>query len=331
MTMYRKNRELERTRRATFSTFTIWAVLFAACFPLITTAQQPSQKTFASAEEASQAIFAAVQKDDEKAMFEILGPDNKGIISSGNPAQDKQERADFVNGFQRMHRLVKEPDGTTTLYIGAQNWPMPIPLMSKGGRWYFDAVAAKQEILFERIGHNELSAIRVCQELVAAQKEYYASNSNEYAQKFLSDEGQHNGLHWGDPDKRSDSPVGPMVAHAGTNGSAVNSQSPAPVPFRGYFFRMLAAQGKDVSGGAMAYAVDGKMTKGFAFVAYPAAYRDSGVMTFVVNQDGVVYEKDLGKGTSLLAKSMKIYGPDATWRKSDIAEDLEAEQKAGRK
>ncbi len=329
--MCRKNRELERMCRATFSTFAILAMLFAASFPAITAAQQPDQKTFASAEEASQAIFAAVQKDDEKAMLEILGAQNKAIISSGNPAQDEQERADFVNGFKAMHRLVKEPDGTTTLYIGAQNWPMPIPLMSKAGRWYFDAVAAQQEILFQRIGHNELSAIRVCQELVAAQKEYYASNSNEYAQNFLSDEGKRNGLHWGDPDKRSDSPIGPMVAHAGTNGSATDTQGEAPVPFRGYFFRMLTAQGKDVSGGAMSYMADGKMTKGFAFVAYPAAYRDSGVMTFVVNQDGVVYEKDLGKGTALLAKSMKIYGPDATWRKSDIAEDLAAEQKAGRK
>jgi hypothetical protein len=331
MTMHRTNRELEPTHWTTFYKLAIWTVFFAACFPVISRAQQPGQATYASAEEASQALLTALQKNDEKAMLEVLGPDGKEIVSSGDPAQDEHNRANFVQRFQMMHRLVFEPDGTATLYIGAENWPTPIPLVSKKDRWYFETAAGKQEILFRRIGHNELSAIRICQELVAAEKEYYAQQGNQYAQKFVSDEGQRNGLHWVDTDKKSESPIGPLVAHAGSADGATKNQGSAPAPFRGYLFRLLVRQGKDAPGGAMDYVADGKMTKGFAFVAYPAAYRDSGVMTFLVNQDGVVYEKDLGKKTAALAKSLKDYDPDASWRKSEMAEELAEEHKTSNK
>jgi hypothetical protein len=222
-----------------------------------------------------------------------------------------------------MHRLVDEPDATTTLYIGAENWPAPIPLVNRAGKWYFDTDAGRMEIMFRRIGKNELSAIRVCEELVAAQKEYFAKN-NEYAAKFVSDDGKQNGLYW-PAGTGGDSPIGPLVANAGSL-SGLTMDSGAE-PFRGYYFRLLDRQGKKAAGGSMSYVADGKMTKGFAFVAYPAVYRDSGVMTFVVAQDGTVYEKDLGKQTVEKAKGMKAYDPDPNWKKSEEPEQSAANQK----
>ena len=279
-------------------------------------AQQPGQKTFSSAEEATNAMVTAAQSNDEKAMLAILGRDAKQIVSSGDDAEDAQSRANFAQKYREMHRLVKEPDGTTTLYIGAENWPTPIPLVDKGNKWYFDTEAGKMEILFRRIGRNEMSTIRVCQELVAAQKEYYASQHGEYAPKIFSDEGQHNGLYWKVADGEPQSPIGPLVAAAVAEGY-VKGQGGPPTPYRGYYFHVLTRQGKDAPGGAKSYLVDGKMTGGFAFVAYPAEYKSSGVMTFVVNEDGVVYQKDLGKKTEALAKSMKEYNANSTWQKAE--------------
>jgi hypothetical protein len=286
-------------------------------------AQQPGQKTFSSAEDASNALVTAARSNDEKAMLDILGPDAKQIISSGDETEDAESRANFADKYQEMHRLVKEPDGTTTLYIGAENWPTPIPLLNRGNTWYFDTEAGKKEILFRRIGRNEMSTIRVCEELVAAQKEYYATHQNQYAQKIFSDEGQQDGLYWKAPEGGSPSPVGPLVASAAAN-SYATSQEQGPTPFRGYYFHILTRQGKSSPGGAKNYVVDGKMTQGFAFVAYPAEYRSSGVMTFIVDQDGIVYQKDLGKKTGL-AKSMKEYNPDSSWQKNENQEEEAAE------
>ena len=279
-------------------------------------AQQPGQKTFSSAEEASNALVAAARNNDEKAMLEILGPDGKRIVSSGDDTEDAESRANFVKRYEDMHRLVKEPDGTTVLYIGAHNWPAPIPLVNKGKLWYFDTEAGKKEILYRRIGRNELSAIRVCQELVAAQKDYSAQHGGEYAQKIFGDEGQHNGLYWKAADGEPQSPIGPLVASAVAKGYAKSLEG-EPTPYRGYYFHILMRQGKNGLGGAKDYIVNGKMTEGFAFVAYPAEYRSSGVMTFVVNEDGVVYQKDLGKKTDALAKAMKEYNPNSTWQKAE--------------
>ena len=298
--------------------FAAVAALLVAGFPATAPAQQTGQKTYASPEEASQALFTAAQKNDEKAVLEVLGPDGKTIIESGDATEDAAARNNFVEKFQVMHRLVEEPDATTTLYIGAENWPTPIPLVNRAGKWYFDTDAGRQEILFRRIGKNELSAIRVCQEMVAAQKEYFAKDgNNEYAAKFVADPGKHNGLYWPAEGNQAASPVGPLVANAGSEGGVKKDSTTGAEPFRGYYFRILDRQGKKAAGGEMNYIADGKMTKGFAFVAYPAMYRDSGVMTFVVNQDGVVYEKDLGKQTVEKAKGMKSYDPDPTWKKSD--------------
>jgi hypothetical protein len=303
------------------------AVFLTACFPIRSMAQQPGQKTFSSPEDASNAFFTAAQSNDEKAMLDILGPDGKQIVSSGDEAEDAEGRANFVRRYQEMHRLVKEPDGTITLYIGAENWPTPIPLVNKGNAWYFDTEAGKNEILYRRVGRNELSAIRVCQELVAAQKEYYSTQHNEYAQKILSDEGQYNGLYWKAAEGEPQSPVGPLVASAFTEDIA-KSQGGAPTPYRGYYYRMLTRQGKNGPGGAKSYIVNGKMAEGFAFVAFPAEYRSSGVMTFIVNEDGVVYQKDLGEKTAALAKAMKEYDPTSSWQKAEEQEEETAgEQK----
>jgi hypothetical protein len=291
------------------------AILLTLCFPSGSMAQQPGQKTFSTAEDASSALTTAAQSNDEKAMLDILGPDGKHIVSSGDDAEDAQSRANFVRKYQEMHRLVKEPDGTTTLYIGAENWPTPIPLVNKGNAWYFDTEAGKWEILFRRIGRNEMSTIRVCQELGAAEKEY-STQRGEYAQKIFSDEGQHNGLYWKAANGEPQSPIGPLVAAAVAEGY-VKGQGGPPTPYRGYYYHILTRQGKNAPGGAKNYSPNGKMTAGFAFLAYPAEYRSSGVMTFVVNEDGVVYQKDLGKKTVALVKAMKEYNPDSSWQKAE--------------
>ena len=291
-------------------------ILLAGGFPVSSVGQQPGQKTFSSPENASNALATAAQSNDEEAMLDILGPEGKQIVSSGDEIEDAHSRANFVQKYQEMHRLVKEPDGTTILYIGAKNWPTPIPLMSKDNSWYFDTEAGKKEILFRRIGRNEMSTIRVCRELVAAENEYRSTQHNEYAQKIFSDEGQRNGLYWKAADGEPQSPIGPLVASAVAEGYP-GGQNGGPTPYRGYYFRILTHQGKNGPGNAKNYAVNGKMTEGFAFVAYPAEYRSSGVMTFIVNEDGVVYEKDLGEKTATLAKAMKKYNPDSSWQKAE--------------
>ena len=303
------------------------ATLLLACLAAGSAAQQKDQKTFSSPEEASKVFVATLQSNDEKTMLEILGPDAKQIVSSGDPTEDAEGRAKFAQKYQEMHRFLKEPDGSVTLYIGAENWPFPIPLAIRGNLWFFDTEAGKREVLFRRIGRNEYSAIRVFHELVAAQKEYYAIQHNEYARQVYSDEGRHNGLYWKVSGAEPQSPIGPLVASAIAEGYARGKAGP-PTPYRGYLFHVLTRQGNDAPGGAKNYIVNGKMTEGFAFVAYPAEYRSSGVMTFIVNQDGVVYQKDLGKKTEALGKAMGEYNPDSSWSK---AEEEPAQTASGHK
>jgi len=284
------------------------------------TGLEAGQETFSSAAEATHAVVRALIKDDEATLLKILGANAKEIISSGDGAEDKTNRDQFVQKYQQMHRLVTEPDGTTTLYIGAENWPTPIPLLRQGNSWYFDTAAGKQEILYRRVGKNEMAVMQTCHELMDAEKEYYAQPhegiaGSQYAQKFFSDPGKQNGLYWESASDKA-SPIGPLIAVAATDGYP---QAPARnlEPFQGYYFRILKAQGSKASGGSRNYIVDGKMTGGFAFVAYPAEYRSSGVMTFIVNQDGQVYEKDLGPKTAEAAKTMKRYDPGTGWRKAE--------------
>jgi hypothetical protein len=314
---------------ASLSKLAAVAVLFAGCFPARSMAQQPGQKTFSSAQEASSALVTAAQNNDEKALLEILGPDAKQIVSSGDDTEDAESRATFVQRYQQMHRLVKEPNGTTTLYEGAENWPMPVPLVNKGKTWYFDTAAGKKEILYRRVGRNEISTIHVCQELAVAEKEYYSAHNSEYAQRILSDQGQQDGLYWKADNGQPQSPIGPLVASAVAEGYKPPPRDGSPsTPYRGYLYHILTRQGASASGGAKSYIADGKMTGGFAFVAYPAEYRSSGVMTFIVGTDGVVYRKDLGANTATIAKAMKSFNPDATWTKDEDQQELSAgEQK----
>jgi Protein of unknown function (DUF2950) len=315
--MRRTKLNLRNSLGANFRTLAILAFALLACLPAGAQAQQKGQKTFGSAQEAADALVTAAKSSNEGALLAILGSDGKEIISSGDAAEDEANRANFAKKYEEMHRLVAEPDGMTVLYIGAENWPWPIPLVNKNGSWYFGTEAGKQEILYRRVGKNEMAAIRVCQELVAAQNEYFAKEHSEYAQKLASNEGKQDGLYWASADKQSESPIGPHVANAGvTNGAAKNLHTP-PAPFHGYYFRIVTRQGKKAPGGAADYIVAGKMTGGFAFVAYPAEYRNSGVMTFLVGKDGVVYEKDLGKKTENAANSIKSYDPDSSWKKSE--------------
>jgi hypothetical protein len=323
--MLRTKLNLDKFQWANLLKLAAVAILLTGCFPTRSLAQQQGQKTFSSAEEASNALLMATKSNDEKAMLDILGPDANRILSSGDEIEDADGRANFAQKYQEMHRLMKEPDGTTTLYIGAENWPTPIPLMNKGNSWYFDTEAARREILYRRVGENEIWTIRICQELVAAQKEYRSSQHNEYAQKIFSDKGQHNGLHWEAAKGQPQSPIGPLVASAVAEGYTTKGQDTAPTPYHGYYYHVLMGQGANAPGGAKSYVVNGKMTGGFAFIAYPAEYRSSGVMTFIVNQDGVVYQRDLGRQTAVLANAMKEYNT-ASWHKAEDQQQETADE-----
>ena len=291
----------------------VWVA--AGCFSVVAHAQQPAQqKTYSSPEAAAAALLTAVRSGDEKTMLDVLGPHARRLVSSGDPAEDAEDRANFIKRYEQMHRLVSEPDGTTTLYIGAENWPLTIPLVRAGDAWYFDTEVGRHEILYRRIGRNELSAIRVCEQLVEAQKEYHSAQ-HQYARKIFSSAGTHDGLYWDAGDGETKSPIGPLVARAVATGSASERGGGPLAPYRGYYYHTLAGQGSGVPGGRRSYLVNDEMT-GFAFIAYPAEYRSSGVMTFIVGEDGVVYEKDLGKNTAEVAKAMTEYQPDSTWRKA---------------
>jgi hypothetical protein len=309
---------LEWKKIVRFAAFVLLALsLASSSVPMF--AQQPGQQTFRSVEDAGRALFTAMRSPDDRALMGILGPAGNDIVSSGDPIEDLDARTGFTVKYQEMHRFVTEPNGTVTLVVGAENWPLPIPLVNKIGAWYFDTQAAKDEILFRRIGKNELAAIQACGDLVDAQRQYYDrapdDYAKEYAQKLVSDAGKHNGLYWVETGDQFDSPINPLIAYARQNRGA--DQVGAHVPFNGYFFRILTSQGPHAPGGAKDYVVNGKMTLGFAFVAYPAEYRSSGVMTFIVGKSGTIYEKDLGPNTSKLAEAMTAFDPDSTWHKEE--------------
>lgn len=282
-------------------------------------AQQANEKTFASPGEAALALYVAAKSNDSQALAVILGSNANDLLRTGDDVADKKMQDDFIRRYDQMHRVVIEPDQTVTLYIGAENWPLPIPIVeNSSGAWYFGTESGKKEILQRRVGGNENDAIEVLHALVEAQRDYASEprdgdTSKHYALKFLSDEGKHNGLFWKTNDNEPPSPIGPLLVSAASEGHTV--QQGHAEPFHGYFYRILTKQGAAVKGGARDYIVDGKLTRGFAFVAYPAKYRNSGVMTFVVNQSGVVYQKDLGEKTVEIASAMQEYNPDSTWER----------------
>jgi len=288
-------------------------------------AQDPGQKTFDSDTDATDAFAAAVQNHDEAAMLAILGPSGRDLISSGDRVADQNNQDAFATKYHAAHQFVAAGDGRTFLYIGTENWPTPIPLQKNGSQWYFDTNYGRQEILYRRIGSNELNVIKVCTAIADAQRDYYATlhdgaSEHQYAQKFRSTAGTQNGLFWEVTGAQPESPLGPMVAEAASEGYQHSSSgSPKPHPFHGYVYRLLTSQGADARGGARDYIVGGKMTGGFGLVAYPISYRGSGVMTFIVNQDGQIYQKDLGPNTGQIAGEMVAYNPDTTWQLVDKA------------
>ena len=276
------------------------------------------QKSFSSPEDAVKAIVAAVKADDTKELLRILGPGSKRIVLSGDPVEDKEGRERFLKRYGEKHRL-ERASGRATLYTGRDDWPLPIPIVKAGNRWRFDAKAGREEILARRVGRNELNTIQVCLAYVDAQKEYAMEKGREgkglleYAQKFVSSPGTHDGLYWQAKEGEAQSPMGPFFAAAKEKGYGDEPLGGEPVPYHGYFYRILTRQGKDAPGGARGYMVGAKMIGGFAMVAYPAKYGASGVKTFMVNQDGVVYEKDLGRQTREAALAMDAFDPDKTW------------------
>jgi len=279
---------------------------------------KPSAKVFASADDAGNALQAAAKSGDEKGLLEIFGPDSKEVLSSGDPVQDKAAIDRFASAYPVMHRWRNMADGSQVLLIGSDNFSFPIPLKKNAsGRWFFDVAAGKDEILSRRIGRNELAVIDACAALADAQAEYFSQphdngGAKQYAVKFISDPGKHNGLYWESPEGQPKSPLGPMVAFA--TGEGYSAKANARAPFHGYHFNLLKSQGSHAPGGAKDYVVNGKMVGGFAFVAYPAQYGNSGVMTFIINQDGGFFQKDLGKNTTEIAAAMTTYDPGDGWK-----------------
>ena len=287
--------------------------LFAGC----SKPAKPAYQMFASPDDAGNGLLMAAKSGDPNAVIAVFGPDSKDIVMTGDPVQDKNTTDQVIAAYDVMHRWRKMPDGSQTLLLGADNFPFPIPLKKNAaGQWYFDVAAGREEILMRRIGRNELAVMDVCNALVDAEAEYFSmrhddGSTGQFAAKFISDSGKQNGLYWESPEGQPKSPLGPMAVYATNEG--YNVKPDAHVPFHGYYFRMLTQQGSNAPGGAKDYVVNGKMTGGFAFVAYPAEYRNSGVMTFIINQDGVLLQKDLGTATTQTAAATTEFNPDQSW------------------
>ena len=275
-----------------------------------------AQKSFASADEAVKTAVAAARSNNDKDLLAIFGTQAKDLLSSGDPVADKERRANFLAAYDQKNRLVAEGE-SMILVIGNTDWPFPIPVVKKSEGWVFDTAKGREEVLNRRIGQNELDAAQVSLAYVDAQREYARKDRDgdglvEYAQKFRSDPGKKNGLYWEAKAGEESSPLGPFAARAVKEGYGQNKPD-KPAPYRGYYYRILTGQGKNAQGGAYSYIVKGNMIGGFALVAYPAEYGNSGIMTFIVNHAGKVFEKNLGKDTATVASSMKEFDPDKTW------------------
>lgn len=275
-----------------------------------------AQKTFATPEAGIAALVEAVKTNDQAVLRAILGDHGENLVSSGDAVADAQNRDRFIAAYNDAHKIERNGDTQARLVIGKDEWPMPIPLLKSNDGWRFDTRQGEQEILDRRIGRNELAAIEVCRAIVDAEREYVAKDRDkngilEYARKLVSAPGQHDGLYWEPAPGEPPSPLGPLLAAAAEEGYAAKG---ALSPYHGYFYRILTKQGKDAPGGAYDYIAKGKLIGGFAVVAYPARYGASGIMTFIVNHDGVVYQKDLGKNTAQIASTMTTFNPDPSWK-----------------
>jgi Protein of unknown function (DUF2950) len=319
MTMLRCTRKLADCAPVWYRRLTMMLVLCLLSMGAVGVAMGAAarQKSFPTPEEGVQALLEAAQKHDQTTLLAILGPEAKSLVSTGDPVSDRESSERFAKSYEEAHTLVPSGDTKVVLQIGKDEWPFPIPLIKGSAGWRFDTQAGKEELLNRRIGRNELDVIQVCLAYVDAQREYYTRNPLngallQYASKFISTKGKRDGLYWDTSADEPPSPLGPLVVRARREG--YKRAAGKPTPYHGYYYKMLTRQGPDAPGGAYDYVVRGKMIGGFALVAYPAQYGSSGIMTFIVNHDGVVYEKDLGPNTAATAQSMTKFNPDKTWK-----------------
>jgi Protein of unknown function (DUF2950) len=295
---------------------TAWcfAAVLTAGLTLIHAGEKPAGQTFATADEAAQALVTAAAQNDTAALLKIFGPAGRDIVESGDAAEDKAGRAHFADLAHSKMQVAPEPGNPNraTLVVGPQDWPFPVPLIHKDNQWFFDSAAGRVEVLARRVGRNEMTAIEVCRGYVEAQLEYAAHDRNgdgvlQYAQKIVSSPGKKDGLYW-------EGEVDTLVPKGFADAAAALAEGKKPSPYHGYYFHILKGQGPDAPGGTLDYVVKGKMIGGFALIAYPAEYGVSGIKTFVVSHHGLVYEKDLGSGTAALARQFARFNPDKTWK-----------------
>jgi hypothetical protein len=286
-----------------------------------------AQERYKSPDEAVAALIGAAKVGDRPAVMRVLGPGSAEIVSSGDDVADASARKRVIEAYDTKHQVVMEGADKAALVIGNEDWPFPIPLVRKDGNWQFDTAAGRDEILFRRIGRNELSAIQAALAYVDAQQEYAEKGiggNGAYAQRIVSQPGKKDGLYWPRQPGEDESPLGELAASATAEGYRVGQQR---IPYHGYYYKVLTRQGPNAPGGAVDYVVRGKMIGGFALVAYPAEYRNSGVMTFLVNHQGNVYQKDLGPNTADIASGMTAFNPDGTWERVADADQSPTETK----
>ena len=293
-----------------------------ACLAFATSGAAQAQQKFKSPEEAVTALVTAVRADNVRDMISVLGWQAREILLSGDDVADQTARAAFLVAYDLKHQIVKKGEGDAELVVGRNDWQLPIPLVAKNGSWQFDSAAGREEILFRRIGRNELNAIQAVLAFLDAQNDYAAMNplntkADSYAQRIVSSPGKKDGLYWPAAANEPKSPLGAAFAIATLQGYRFGQ---GQAPYHGYYYKVLTAQGPNAPGGAMSYIVNGNMIGGYALVAYPAEYGNSGVMTFLVNHNGVVFQKDLGESTARIASRMTAYNPDHTWKKVDPAD-----------
>jgi hypothetical protein len=275
------------------------------------------QQVFATPEQAVDALVAAMRNDRQAELIRILGSGAGKLVHSGDRVADKQSRERFLTAYDTAHRIENEDNGHDVLIVGSEEWPMPIPLVRASNGWWFDTATGEQEILNRRIGRNELNVVEVCRAYVEAQQEFaamhpFGRSKHEYAQKFESTAGRHDGLYWPVAEGQPESPFGPLIATATAEGYASKALNKS-APYHGYYYRILKRQGVHASGGAKNYVESGQMMRGFALIAFPARYGDSGVMSFIVNQNGIVYEKNFGPDTAIIARRITQFDPDNSW------------------
>lgn len=287
-------------------------------------ADKAAGQSFATAEDAVSALIDAVRGNEPQSILAVLGPGSEGLVNSGDKVVDATTRQRFIEAYDEQHKLVSQTPDRTILDVGKDDWPLPIPIVRADGRWHFDSAAGAQELVDRRIGRDEIAAIRTSLTYVDAQKAFFAlaqqvEGSGFYAQRLVSSPGRHDGLYWEPEEGEEESPLAPLVAQAQQEGYPGAQSSGKPQPYFGYYFRILTGQGPDSAEGAINYiSSDGEMTRGFGLVAWPASYGTSGIMTFVVNKDGIVFQKDLGSGTASDVAAIKLFDPDLSWTRVDV-------------